>query len=342
VLTADFDYRLPSELIAQKPRPRGTSRLLVVDRRTGRFQHRRVAHLPALLRPGDVLVLNETRVLPARLRASRRTGRRFEILLLEDAGGGVWEALVRPSARVHPGETLVLADGGAAIPEERLGGGRWRVRFQPPLDLSRLEAVGEPPLPPYIERPRGATAEDRSAYQTVFARRPGAVAAPTAGLHLTPELLAACRARGVETARLVLHVGIGTFRPVTAERVEDHAMHRERFEIPPAAATVINRALAQGRRLVCVGTTTVRALETGLAAGGGSLRPGSGSSDLFIRPGYRFCGVGALWTNFHFPRSTLLMLVSAFAGRELVLAAYEEAVRRRYRLFSYGDAMLIL
>jgi len=342
VRTADFDYELPEGAIAQRARPRGTSRLLVLDRRTGTISHRRIAALPGLLRPGDLLLLNDTRVIPARLFARRPTGRRFEVFLLEAREGGVWEALLRPSARAREGERLDAGDGGVIVLRQRLGDGRWLVGGEPALTLERLERLGEAPLPPYIRRPEGAQPEDRDRYQTVFAARPGAVAAPTAGLHLTPELLGALRDRGVETVTVTLHVGIGTFRPVSAERPEDHRMHSERYEIGPAAARSIGRALAAGRRIVCVGTTTVRTLESALAAGGGVVRPGRLSTDLFIRPGYRFLGVGAMLTNFHLPRSTLLMLVSAFAGRERVLAAYREAIVRNYRLFSYGDAMLIV
>ncbi len=342
VRTEDFDYTLPEGVVAQRARPRGTSRLLVLDRRTGGISHRRVTALPSLLRPGDVLLLNDTKVIPARLGARRATGRRFEVFLLEEREAGTWEALVRPSARAREGERLQASDGGVIVLGSPLGGGRWTVSGEPVLDLERIERLGEAPLPPYIRRPEGATAHDRERYQTVFAARPGAVAAPTAGLHLTPELLEACKARGVETVTVTLHVGIGTFRPVTAERVEEHEMHTERYEITPAAAGTLGRALAAGRRIVCVGTTTVRTLEAALASGGGIVRPGRSETALFIRPGYRFLGVGAMMTNFHLPRSTLLMLVSAFAGRDRVLAAYAEALERGYRFFSYGDAMMIV
>ncbi len=342
VRTADFDYELPEGVIAQRARPRGTSRLLVLERATGRVSHRRVQALPALLRPGDLLLLNDTRVIPARLFARRPTGRRFEVFLLEHLGGGRWECLLRPSARAREGERLRAPDGGELVLESRLGEGRWQVTGQPELDLARVERLGQAPLPPYIRRPGGATAQDRERYQTVYARAAGAVAAPTAGLHLTRELLEALEARGVERVTVTLHVGIGTFRPVSSERVEEHRMHTERYEIGKAAAAAINGALSRGRRIVCVGTTTVRTLEAALASGRGRVREGPGATDLFIRPGHRFLGVGALLTNFHLPRSTLLMLVSALAGRERVLAAYREAIARGYRLFSYGDAMLIV
>jgi S-adenosylmethionine:tRNA ribosyltransferase-isomerase len=340
--TDDFDYELPPELIAQHPVPRGSSRLLVVDQAGGTRRHLGVADLPSLLRADDLLLLNDTRVIPARLYAVRPTGRRFELLLLRQLDGDSWEALLRPSARARTGERLELADGGAVIPQRPRGEGRWAVRFDPPLALERLDRLGEMPLPPYIERPEGAVPADRADYQTVYAANPGAVAAPTAGLHFTDELLGAIRARGVETAFLTLHVGLGTFRPVAVENVADHEMHEEWYGVSKATAAAVNRALDDGRRVVCVGTTSVRALEGALAAGEGRLQPGEGWTRLFITPGYRFRGVGALLTNFHLPRSTLLMLVSAFAGRERVLAAYREAIAERYRFFSYGDAMLIV
>lgn len=340
--TADFDYPLPEGRIAQRPRPRGTSRLLVLDRSRGRVGHRTVADLPVLLSPGDLLVLNDTRVIPARLAARRPTGRRFELLLLEPGSDGRWNGLVRPSARARRGEPLALDDGGVVVPERPLGEGVWQLRFEPPLELARLEELGEPPLPPYIERPDGALPGDRADYQTVYARSPGAVAAPTAGLHLTPEALSALSVRGIETAWITLHVGLGTFRPVSVERVAEHRMHSERYRVSADAARRVNAALASGRRVVCVGTTSVRALEGGLRAGRGVLRPGDAATDLFLVPGSRFLGVGALLTNFHLPRSTLLMLVSAFAGRERVLDAYARATEEAYRVFSYGDAMLIL
>jgi S-adenosylmethionine:tRNA ribosyltransferase-isomerase len=342
VLTSDFDYELPQEQIAQTPAPRGASRLMILDRAGGGLVHGRVADLKDWLAAGDVLVLNDTRVIPARVYATRSTGRRFELLLVEQAPNRAWEALVRPSARARVGERLWLADGGALLLEEHLGGGHWLVRPDTPLDLERLEAIGEAPLPPYIDRPDGATADDRRSYQTVYARVPGAIAAPTAGLHLTGSLLDEISAGGVELVFLTLHVGIGTFRPVSVDRVADHRMHSERYLVDEASAATINAALAAGRRIVCVGTTSVRALEGGLAAGGGRLAVGAASTDLFITPGYRFRGVGALLTNFHLPRSTLLMLVSAFSGRERTLAAYREAVERGYRFFSYGDAMLVV
>ena len=339
--TDDFSYDLPEQLIAQEPLPRGTSRLLVLDRRTGRIEHDQVSSLPQRLQPGDLLLLNDTRVIPARLFANRPTGRRFELLLLRQHDQTRWQALLRPSSRARTGERLQLGDGGVVILAQRLDDGQWLLDAQPPLDAERLDQLGETPLPPYISRPHGATPADRDRYQTVYAREPGAVAAPTAGLHLTPELLEAMPQRGVEIAYLTLHVGIGTFRPVSADLVAEHTMHEEQYLISPATAAAISRARAAGRRIVCVGTTSVRALEGALATGNGTVVAGSAATDIFITPGYTFAGAGALLTNFHLPRSTLLMLVSAFAGREQILATYHAAVQQRYRFFSYGDAMLI-
>jgi len=341
VRTDDFDFELPPELIAQHPAPRGTSRLMVLDRGSGEVKHLDVSCLPGLLRPDDLLLLNDTRVIPARLYAHRPTGRTFEMLLLKRVDEATWEALLRPSARARVCERLELEDGGGAILERRIGEGRWTLRFDPVLDLPRLDRIGEMPLPPYIERPDGALAADRSDYQTVYAANPGAVAAPTAGLHFTEGILRSVRSAGVEIAFLTLHVGLGTFRPVSADDIADHEMHEERYDISAGTALTVNRALDDGRRVVCVGTTSVRALEGALEVGGGRLRPGPGWTRIFITPGFEFRGTGAMLTNFHLPRSTLLMMISAFAGRERVLAAYAEAVAERYRFFSYGDAMFI-
>jgi S-adenosylmethionine:tRNA ribosyltransferase-isomerase len=338
----DFDFELPRELVAQTPAPRGTSRLLVLDRASNELEHRQVEDLPNYLRPDDLLLLNDTRVIPARLYARRPTGRTFELLLLRMFDESRWESLLRPSARARVGERPELGDGGAAIPEESHGEGRWRLRFDPPLDLERLDRIGEMPLPPYIGRPEGGTAADRLDYQTVYATIPGAVAAPTAGLHFTDELLEKIRNAGTEIEFLTLHVGLGTFRPVSVDEVADHEMHEEWYCFSEAAADAVNRALDEGRRIVCVGTTTVRALEGALASANGRLQPGDGWTRLFITPGFAYRGVGAMLTNFHLPRSTLLMLVSALAGRDRILSAYAEAIARRYRFFSYGDAMLIV
>jgi S-adenosylmethionine:tRNA ribosyltransferase-isomerase len=335
VLTRDFDYHLPAASIAQEPAPRGESRLLVLDR-TGPERHSRVRDLPRLLRPGDLLVLNDTRVIPARLYGRSAGGGRMEILLVERLGEREWEALVKPGRRARPGTSIQLEGGLAAEVIGKREDGRHRLRFPEPIE-PYLDRLGHVPLPPYIHRPD--TPEDRERYQTVYARRPGAIAAPTAGLHFTEDLLREIEQAGVGIARITLHVGIGTFKPVSAERIEEHRMDSERYEIGEEAAAAIRRARAGGR-VVTVGTTVVRTLESAAILGGGEVRAGSGSTDLFITPGFRFQAVDALLTNFHLPRSTLLMLVSAFAGRERILAAYEEAIREGYRFYSYGDAML--
>jgi len=336
---ADLDYALPPELVAQEPPPeRARARLLVLDRQTGACGHGGVVDLPDLLRADDLLVLNDTRVIPARVRGRRPTGGRLELLLVRPLGDdGEWEVLVRGTPRA--GERVHLPEGhGHWL--AALGEGRWRLRLA--LDeptLQWLERVGEVPLPPYIARPAGPTVADRDRYQTVYASSPGAVAAPTAGLHFTPALLGALAARGVETRMLTLHVGPGTFQPIRTEGLDAHVMAPERYAIPRATADAVNRARAAGRRVVAVGTTTVRALES--AGAGGRLDAGAGETGLFIRPGHCFRLVDALLTNFHLPRSPLLALVAAFAGWEAVRAAYDEAVRRRYRFYSFGDAMLI-
>jgi S-adenosylmethionine:tRNA ribosyltransferase-isomerase len=336
VLTSDFDYDLPPASIAQEPAPRGESRLLVLDR-AGPERHARVRDLPRLLRSGDLLVLNDTRVIPARLHGRSAGGGKIEILLVEPVGEREWDALVKPGRRARPGARFEIGEGLAAEVVDKREDGRHRLRFSEPIE-PHLDRLGHIPLPPYIHRPD--TDEDRERYQTVFARQPGAVAAPTAGLHFTAELLAEIAAAGVEIARVTLHVGIGTFKPVSAERIEEHRMERERYEIGEETAAALRRAREAGRRIVAVGTTVVRTLEGAALAGGGEIRAGDGATDLFITPGFRFQVVDALLTNFHLPRSTLLMLVSAFAGRERVLAAYAEAVREGYRFYSYGDAML--
>ncbi len=329
MFTSDFDYDLPAESIAQEAVPRGESRLLVLDR-TGPDRHARIRDLPKLLRPGDLLVLNDTRVIPARLYGRSAGGGRMEVLLVERMGEREWDALVKPGKRARPGARIDFDEGLAAEVAGK-GEDRYRLRFSEPVE-PHLERLGHIPLPPYIHRPD--TFEDRERYQTVYAKTPGAIAAPTAGLHFTEDLLREIEEAGAGIARVTLHVGIGTFKPVSAERIEEHRMDRERYEISEAAAEAIRAA----ERVVAVGTTVVRTLESA-AVGTGEVRTGSGSTELFITPGYRFQVVDALLTNFHLPRSTLLMLVSAFAGRERVLAAYEEAVREGYRFYSYGDAM---
>ena len=316
--------------------------MLVVDRTSGQTHHQGIVDLPQWLKPGDLLLLNDTKVIAARLEARRSTGRRFEIFLLEDCGDARWRGLVRPTSRARQGEDLLLGDGGCVRLEANLGKGLWDLVFDPSMDVERLDRIGATPLPPYIHRPDGPSAEDRERYQTVYAAEPGAVAAPTAGLHFNQRLIDEVEACGIEIARLTLHVGIGTFRPVSVDRVADHQMHFERFCFTQESATAVNRARDEERRVVCVGTTSARALEGALAKEGAQVRSGWDSTDIFITPGYQFQGVGALLTNFHLPKSTLLMMVSALAGRERMLEVYAEAVRRRYRFFSFGDATLIV
>ena len=346
MLAAEFDYPLPPELIAQRPLPeRSASRMLVIDRGRQAWSDCSFRDLPERLGPGDCLAVNNSRVLAARLLGRRRLpsgtlGGRAEVLLIapEAPGSGRWLALVRPGRKLPPG--AVVAVGGADVRIVGIAGDGVRIVDLPGAGAAgahRLLAEhGRVPLPPYIRREDERA--DRERYQTVYARKEGSVAAPTAGLHFDGPMLRAVRAAGATVAEITLHVGLGTFRPVTAKRVEDHALHAERFELPAGAA----KALRAARRVVAVGTTTVRTLEAVAASNAGAIRASSGETDLFIRPGHRFRAVGALLTNFHLPRSTLLMLVAAFAGTELVLAAYEHAVRERYRFYSYGDCMLIV
>jgi S-adenosylmethionine:tRNA ribosyltransferase-isomerase len=338
---AAYDYPLPPALVAQEPlAERDASRLLVLDRDTGAVDHRRFADLPRLLRPGDLLVTNRSRVLPARLLGRREGGGAAEILLVRRLPDGTWAAMVRPGRRLRAGAVVDVAPGfrvrveGAAAPLRAV-----RLLLDGLDEEEALERHGHVPLPPYIHRPDRPA--DRDRYQTVFARESGSVAAPTAGLHFTPALLRRIQESGVERAEIVLHVGPGTFRPVEVDDVRDHRVDPERYTIPDQAAAAIERARREGRRVVAVGTTTTRALESAVDAGG-RVCPGDGETGLVIVPGFRFRVAGALVTNFHLPRSSLLLLVSAFAGRERVLAAYAEAVRERYRFYSYGDAMLVV
>lgn len=355
--TADFHYELPPELIAQEPAPRrDAARLLVLHRAEGRLEHRRFPDLLEYLRPGDVLVLNDSRVIPARLRGFKpASGGEVEVLLCEETAPNEWWVMLRPGKRVRPGTRLEfraarpgVATRLAATVRAKNAEGLYRLAFEGAEVRAALDDFGEVPLPPYIARNGVPRPEDRERYQTVYARPPGSVAAPTAGLHFTPELLDQVRARGVAVRFVTLHVGLGTFAPVKVARLEDHVMHEEVFELPEATAAAVNAARAEGRRVVAVGTTSVRVLESAAAAGSGTVVPGRGRTRLFIYPPYRFRAVDALLTNFHLPESTLLMLVSAFAapgetrGRELLLRAYAEAVRERYRFYSYGDAMLLL
>jgi len=341
---SELDYDLPAELIAQTPAPsRDASRLLVVDRARGGFEDHVFAELPDLLRPGDCLVVNNSRVIPARVLARDAGGRAVELLFVEPLDPRRWRALTRPGRRCRVGVELVVGDAPAS--RLRIVG----VDTDGPRVVERLDGTvedlmrdhGVPPLPPYIERFSAPTAEDLERYQTVYARPPGSVAAPTAGLHFTPRVLDALRRRGVEIHELTLHVGPGTFRPIKTEKLEDHVLPPERVLVPPSVADGVNRARADGRRVVAVGTTTARALES--AAGpDGRVRPLDGAARIYVTPGYAFRAVDALVTNFHLPRSSLLVLVAAFAGRELVLKSYGHAVRAGYRFYSYGDATLIL
>ena len=363
--TDDFDYYLPPELIAQTPvEPRDSSRLLVLDRRAGRVQHRQFTDILELIPPGAVLVLNRSRVIPARLYGRRKdTGGRVELLLLRREEAGVWQALGKPGRRLRAGAVIVLEPSGvakedaaatahAALPLAESesaevevlsvnADGLRRIRLSSERGIDRL---GEMPLPPYIRQPLA----DPERYQTVYSREPGSAAAPTAGLHFTPELLEALRDKGVATAFLTLHVGLDTFRPVAEDDPAEHAIHKEYYELPDETAAILTGAREEGRPIIAVGTTAVRTLEQvgkdreGAGLGeGDAIKAASGQADLFILPGHQFRLVDGMITNFHLPRSTLVMLVSAFAGRENILAAYQEAIEQRYRFYSFGDAMLI-
>ena len=342
-----FEFDLPADLIAQEPSAdRGGSRLLVLERETGRLEHAAFASLPDHLLPGDLLVVNNSRVYPARLLGRRMpSGGAVECLLVRRCGDEHWEALVHPGQKLKPGARVVFEGVRTLHGEilERRFYGRRLLRLWD-TDGGRvddaIDAIGHVPLPPYIRR--SDRPDDRDRYQTVFAHHRGSIAAPTAGLHFTAAMVEALRARGIDVVSITLHVGYGTFQPVRTERVEDHQIEAEHFEIDPVAAQTINAALAAGRRVVAVGTTTTRTLEAAARNANGSVAAGSGETDLFIFPGFEFRVVRGLITNFHLPKSSLLMLVAAFAGRERVLAAYRAAVERRYRFYSYGDAMLIV
>lgn len=346
-----YDYPLPPELIAQAPAPdRCGSRLLVLDRSGGRLEHRIFSELGRYLERGDLLVLNDTRVVPSRLHGVKESGGKVEVLVLEPCRLDPLQAseghscLIKASKPPRAGTRLILNGGITARVEAPLGEGRYRVRFDDQRPLAALlEAVGEVPLPPYIARTGGepAPVNDRASYQTVYADQPGAVAAPTAGLHFTRDLLTRLERQGVELVRITLHVGYGTFAPIRSRDVRDHRMHAETVEISAAAAAAVNAARRDRRRIVAVGTTAVRTLEWSASASG-TVTAGTGRCDHYIYPGYRFRVVDAMITNFHLPQSTLLLLVSALAGREAILAAYREAIAHDYRFYSYGDAMLIL
>jgi S-adenosylmethionine:tRNA ribosyltransferase-isomerase len=366
VLVSDFDFLLPGELIAQEPlAARDASRMLCVDRSTGQWSDNLFRDFPERLRSGDLLVFNNTRVFPARLYGRRKGTRaqpvssqnpaardflhgRIEVLLTRQLSTepNDWECLVRPGRKIGIGEWLFFGEHDSERDElqaevlERAEFGERRIRFQPVEDFfSMLDRIGHVPLPPYIAREDAL--RDRERYQTVYAEPRGSVAAPTAGLHFTTKILDRIRRCGVETVEVTLHVGLGTFQPIRVERVEDHKIHSEPYSISPDAARAIDRALREARRIVAVGTTTVRALEHAARAGAGSILPGSGMADIFIFPGFEFRVVKAMLTNFHLPQSSLLMLVSAFGGKENILRAYEHAVREQYRFYSYGDCMFI-
>jgi S-adenosylmethionine:tRNA ribosyltransferase-isomerase len=338
--TSDFDYILPPELIAQHPaQRREMSRLMVMSRSGGKTRHMHFYELPELIRPGDCLVFNDSRVIPARLFGHREaTGGAVEVVLLWDLGGDVWECLTKPGRKTRPGTRLVF--GGGELRAEVIDsaqGGNKLLKFEfEGVFLEVLERLGNMPLPPYIHE----KLEDPERYQTVYSREPGSAAAPTAGLHFTEQLLEKLRDNGVMTAFLTLHIGLGTFRPVKEKNIEDHVMHSEYCVINDGAAEIINSAREAGGRIIAVGTTSCRTLEA-FAEEDGHISACSGWTDIFIYPGYRFKTVDGLITNFHLPQSTLIMLVSALAGRENVLSAYNEAVRERYRFFSFGDAMFI-
>jgi len=352
---ADFDYHLPEELIAQTPvKDRPSARLLTAERDTGRWQHRQFMDLTACLKAGDCLVLNDTKVLPARLFGHKESGALIEILLARELAQDQWEALLRPGSRVKKGTRILIGepDNGLvaeALEESRVNSALRTLRFERAEKTSREKSVrdllleaGNMPLPPYIER--AVNAEDSDMYQTVFAKHLGAVASPTAGLHFDDALLNALSAKGVEIAFVTLHVGYGTFQPVAVENIREHKMHPEYYSVSVETAAKVSQALREERRVVACGTTTVRTLETvahKTPSGQDAISAGSGESNIFIYPGYEFKVVDAMITNFHLPRTTLLMMLSAFMGHQAMMAAYQEAVREKYRFFSYGDAMFI-
>jgi S-adenosylmethionine:tRNA ribosyltransferase-isomerase len=337
---SELEYDLPSGLIAQHPsQQRDQARLMVLDRARGSVRLDVFANLPAYLDKGDCLVANDTRVIRARLHGRKATGGHVEVFLLREKGPGVWDALVRPSARVKPGTVVTIADAVKAEVGEVLEKGQRRVRFDRDDVVSMLEEIGEIPLPPYVTRPHPDD-EDAVRYQTIYAKAPGAVAAPTAGLHYTDAVFAALEAKGVRRANLTLHVGYGTFKPIECDHLADHMVDAEEFDFSQAAANELNRTRDEGGRVVAVGTTVTRVLETRLV--NGVFEAGGGVTDLFIYPPYGFKAIDVLQTNFHLPRSSLLALVCAFAGTDFVLGAYRRAIEERFRFYSYGDTMLIV
>lgn len=343
MLISDFDYDLPENLIAQAPlEKRENSRMLIVGRQKAELADRNFYDLPDFLREGDVVVLNNTRVFPARLFGISDTGARVEIFLVRETARGIWETLARPARRLKMGKKMIFGDKLIAEVLEKTENGRVRVRFEADGDFDRiLDEIGRTPLPPYIKRDEGSIDADRERYQTVFARERGAVAAPTAGLHFTPEILEKVKAKGVTIAEVTLHVGYGTFEPVRVRDLSLHNVMPEQYEIGAGTAETLNRAKAEGRRIVAIGTTTTRALET-VVAKHGRFEAERGSANLTIIPGYKFKAIDALLTNFHLPQSSLLVLVSTFAGHQLIMKAYNHAVSEQYRFYSYGDCMLIV
>lgn len=343
MLISDFDFELPQELIAQEPlQERQRSRMLLVDRAAGSFEDSSFVELPGLLKTGEVLVLNNTRVFPARLFGRTETGSNVEIFLVDEIEPGSWECLARPARRLRNGKRILFASDLSAQVVENIGEGRISIRFgESGGDLTMiLDQIGRTPLPPYIKRAAASIDRDRERYQTVFAKKRGAIAAPTAGLHFTPGILDAIRERGVTIVEITLHVGYGTFEPVRHEDLNLHSVSPERYEICQEDADILNAAKRNGQRIVAVGTTTTRALESNISISS-VFTPGRNLADLTILPGYRFRAVDALITNFHLPRSSLLVLTSTFGGHELIMDAYKHAVSERYRFYSYGDCMFI-
>lgn len=339
---SQFDFDLPEQLIAQTPLPeRSKSRLLVLDRKAGTIRHQRFPDIAEWLQPGDTLVLNDSKVIPARLIGHKAdTGAKIELLLLKQLNDDRWETLVKPAKRIQPGTKVTFGGGelvAVAEEETEVAGGRvFRLQYDG-VFMEILDALGQMPLPPYIKE----QLDDPSRYQTVYARHPGSAAAPTAGLHFTPELLERLERKGVHLVKITLHVGLGTFRPVMVDRIEEHRMHAEYYDVSEEAAATIRQTKQNGKRVVAVGTTSCRTLEA-IAQDKGTIQAASGWTDIFIYPGYEFRAVDGLVTNFHLPKSTLVMLVSAFASRDLILKSYREAVREQYRFFSFGDAMFII
>lgn len=337
-----FDFHLPEELIAQVPlKERDASRLMVLNKENGEYKHEQFKHILEYIQPGDCLVLNDTRVLPARLFGVKEdTGAKVEILLLKQQDGDVWETLAKPAKRIKEGSVVSFGNGklkATCVGALEHGGRLMKFSYEG-IFLEVLESLGEMPLPPYIKE----QLDDQERYQTVFSRESGSAAAPTAGLHFTEQILQDLQAKGVHIAFITLHVGLGTFRPVSVENIEEHEMHAEFYQLSEGTARLLNEVKSEGGRIISVGTTSTRTLETIASKHGGQFVPENGWTDIFIYPGYEFSAIDGMITNFHLPKSSLIMLVSALAGRENVLRAYEEAVREKYRFFSFGDAMLII